>query len=69
MWILIFIIAFTKFTACLDTSEYGYGFATPVMGWNPYNAHLSQNEETIKGHADIIADQGYLDVGYRYINL
>ncbi|CAG8528085.1 15634_t:CDS:10 [Racocetra persica] len=40
------------------------------MGWNPYNQfHGDANENIIKAHADIIADKGYLDVGYRYINL
>ncbi|RIB20431.1 Glycoside Hydrolase Family 27 protein [Gigaspora rosea] len=65
-WILIFIIAFTRFT----TSQNGLGYKTPPMGWNPYNAFINAyNETLIKQHADIIANQGYLAVGYRYINL
>ncbi|CAG8771707.1 6606_t:CDS:2, partial [Gigaspora rosea] len=52
------------------TSQNGLGYKTPPMGWNPYNAfHYNINETLIKQHADIIAKQGYLDVGFRYINL
>ncbi|RIB12766.1 Glycoside Hydrolase Family 27 protein [Gigaspora rosea] len=40
------------------------------MGWNSYNAlHYNIDETLIKQHVDIIANQGYLAVGYRYINL
>ncbi|CAG8579780.1 4170_t:CDS:10, partial [Dentiscutata heterogama] len=48
----------------------GIGYKTPPMGWNPYNAfHSNFNDVLIKQHADIIASEGYLEVGYRYINL
>ncbi|KAF0520944.1 alpha-galactosidase [Gigaspora margarita] len=65
-WILIFITAFTGFT----TSQIEVGYKTPPMGWNSYNAfHYDINEALIRQHVDIIANQGYLAVGYRYINL
>ncbi|CAG8752238.1 8566_t:CDS:10, partial [Dentiscutata erythropus] len=65
-WILIFIIVFTRFTTCQN----GFGYKTPPMGWNPYNSFgLNYNEAIIKQHADTIASEGYLEVGYRYINL
>ncbi|CAG8829750.1 30351_t:CDS:2, partial [Gigaspora margarita] len=65
-WILILIITFTRFTTCQN----GYGFKSPPMGWNPYNAFSFTFDETIiRKQADIIATEGYLDVGYRYINL
>ncbi|CAG8497172.1 2082_t:CDS:10 [Dentiscutata erythropus] len=55
-----------SFTTCQN----GFGYKTPPMGWNPYNAFgLNYNEATIKQQADIIASEGYLEVGYRYINL
>ncbi|CAG8771971.1 9526_t:CDS:2, partial [Dentiscutata erythropus] len=48
----------------------GYGFKSPPMGWNPYNFFtFAYNETIIKQQADIIATIGYLDVGFRYINL
>ncbi|CAG8460822.1 3105_t:CDS:10 [Dentiscutata heterogama] len=65
-WILILIITFTRFTTCKN----GYGFKSPPMGWNPYNAFtFAFNETIIKNQADIIVTGGYLKVGYRYINL
>ncbi|CAG8822146.1 21799_t:CDS:2, partial [Racocetra persica] len=57
-------------TICLDPRKFGFGYETPPMGWNPYNAYeLNFTEEIVRTHADIISSQGYLDVGYRYVNI
>ena len=44
--------------------------AVPPMGWNSWNTlYDDYNEETVKQMADVMADEGYLDCGYRYLIL
>ena len=44
--------------------------AVPPMGWNSWNTLYDEyDEQTIMELADVMADEGYLEAGYRYLIL
>jgi len=44
--------------------------SSPAMGWNPYNwSGSGKHQDTLKQIANALVDKGYLEAGYKYMNL